>query len=471
MGKVIITTVGTSLLNNLIRKENIKNFGFKMSEDDAEDIANGLLEEEFFELPEYCKTLILANDHNLRKVLFDKNYQLNLNASAEIKSICRIAAGGSATVYLLATDTFMSEYAAEQTRKHLHRKHGLNVINEGRVSKLKIDNPKEFEQSGFEKLIKKLEEIREKHKRDSVVLNISGGYKALIPFLTIYAQVNKLPIKYIYENSDEVITIGKTPLDFDWEPIEQNYFALEKFGDNGDKSTRLVDFKERLAINENDQDDLFQELSEKGIIVEVESDKVKLTNLGQFYLQTYNEKFHSSTFHRKSLHSKLIEYMVFENYQSEYPGETVLGYTPPGTDYDIDVYIETNEKVIAIEVKPAGNIPDRKRGKKSDHDTIEYKVEEGSFRHLINTKGKSKDLEFRYVCYGPNGVHSSPQKKIRDILSETLEIESSKEIVFKLCHLKTPINFKSNTNWKIDSNHSINPIFSVVLNEKTENDV
>jgi CRISPR/Cas system-associated protein Csm6 len=463
MAKVIITTVGTSLLNNLVRKENKKNFGFKISEEDAEDISNGELEEAFTELPEYCKTLISANDPDLKKVIYDKDYELNINASAEIKSICMIASGTPSTVYLLATDTFMSEYAAVQIAEYLNDKNGITVINKGRIQKLKINAPEEFEQSGFEELIKMLDSIRQSHEDDEVILNISGGYKALIPFLTIYAQLKSLAIKYIYENSEEVISIGNTPLDFDWEIIEQNYFALEKFGDKGDKVARLNDFKERLAEDKKSQDDLFIELEVKGIIVKVNEGEVRLTNLGSLYIQSYDEKFHSGTFHRKSLHSKLIEYMVFESFQSEYPGKTHIGYKPPNTDYDIDVFVETNDKIIAIEVKPAGNIPIKKRGKNSDVDTIEHKVSEGSFKHLIESHGKEKDIFFKYVCYGPLGIHPSPKRQIESLLEKIPQYDVPNEVKFELCYLKTPMNFKSNTNWRVDENHSIESLFSQSL--------
>jgi len=359
----------------------------------------------------------------------------------------------------------MSEYAAEQITNQLNGKNGLTVINKGRVSNLKIDAPKKFEQSGFEELINMLDSIRQEHQDDEVILNISGGYKALIPFLTIYAQLKSLSIKYIYENSDEVISIGNTPLDFDWEIIEQNYFALEKFGDKGDEVARLTDFKERLAEDEKAQDDLFGELDDKGIIIKVDDNAVRLTNLGSLYIKTYDEKFHSGTFHRKSLHSKLIEYMVFESFQSKYPEKTHLGHTPPNTDYDIDVFVETNDKIIAIEVKPAGNIPIKKRGKNSDVDSIEHKLREGSFKHLIESHGKEKDICLKYVCYGPLGIHPSPKAQIESLLYEVPQFDVSKEVTFELCYLKTPINFKSNTNWRIDGNYPISPLFSKVLSK------
>jgi CRISPR locus-related DNA-binding protein len=359
----------------------------------------------------------------------------------------------------------MSAYAAEQIAEHLNNKNKLTVVNRGRISNLKIDAPKEFEQSGFEELIKMLDSIRQSHEDDEVILNISGGYKALIPFLTIYAQLKSLAIKYIYENSEEVISIGNAPLDFDWEIVEQNYFALEKFGDKGEGKPRLTEFKGRLSQDETTQDELLGNLEKKGLIKKSGEDEVRLTNLGSLYIKTYDEKFHNGTFHRKSLHSKLIEYMVFESFQSKYPGRTRIGYKPPNTNYDIDVFVETKDKIIAIEVKPAGNIPIKQKGKNSDVDTIEYKLCKGSFKHLVESLGNERAIYFRYVCYGPLGVHPSPQKQIESLLEKVPKYNVPNEIRFELCYLRTPMNFKSNTNWRIDSNHPISLLLSKVLNK------
>jgi hypothetical protein len=155
--------------------------------------------------------------------------------------------------------------------------------------------------------------------------------------------------------------------------------------------------------------------------------------------------------------------MVFESFQSKYPGKTRLGYKPLNTDYDIDVFVETDDKIIAIEVKPAGNIPIKKRGKNTDADTIEHKLGEGSFSHLIKSHGKEKDIWLKYVCYGPLGIHPSPQSQIESLLEKNSSYEVLKEVKFELCYLKTPMNFKSNTNWRVDENHPIEALFSKSL--------
>ncbi len=362
MAKVIVTTVGTSILTNLTRKAIRKDMRFHILNEDAEDIVNGELEEEFPELQEYCKTLIFANDPDLKTVTYDENYELNLNASAEVKSICKIADGKPATVYLLATDTFTSDYAARQIAEHLDGKNGLTVINKGRIQKLKIDAPKEFEQSGFEELIKVLDLIRQEHKDDEVILNISGGYKALIPFLTIYAQLTSLFLKYIYENSDEVISIGQANLNFDWAMME----ALRPY---------LVDRINPSDLGENGEQ-IIKVLRESYLILgdRGNSGEYLLSPLGKMMVNS----FHDKTNLNNKILGTFLEYKYFEYFINKGLSTqiSVLGFDVPYTyeysedqnafvyDFssssihqfsskagDIDLILDNESEVTLVEIK------------------------------------------------------------------------------------------------------------------------
>lgn len=466
---IIITTVGTSLLTNLTKEDYYSSFNFDLSKSQRTVISQGELKSECADI-ESAISIHLNGDE---KYPTNETYGININASAEIKSICKIANGNPSTVYLLATDTFMSEYAAKLIQEYLNERNGLIVNKPVRINDLDVERPNDFEQAGFEKLVGKLEEIRAKHDEKQIVLNISGGYKALIPFLTIYAQIRNLPVKYIYENSNELISINKAPLDFDWEIIERHYFALEAFGDDRKANPPIEKIKERLNDGE------FEILrDEYRLIIEYQdkegATRAKLTVFGDLYLKIYDEKFHSGVFNRKSLHSKLIEYLVYEYFQNEFPNARVIcGYTPAGSNYDIDVFIETEEEITAIEVKPAGNIPVQMKGKRDDHDTIEYKISQGSFSYVAGIYANKKRVNLTYVCYGSNGIHSSPIEQVKGVLQKGIfNVISSKQQVFDLKWLKTPSNFKANTNWKIDSNYSINDVLSHSFTEnKTTNHV
>jgi hypothetical protein len=93
---------------------------------------------------------------------------------------------------------------------------------------------------------------REIKKKDAeIILNVTGGYKALIPYITIIGQLRKLELKYIYEESNELITVGRLPINFDWELAENLVGIIQ---DN------------KLMNQLKEEDELFMILNEYNLI-------------------------------------------------------------------------------------------------------------------------------------------------------------------------------------------------------------
>lgn len=355
---IIITTVGTSLLSNLLKEEVKNSFNYSLSLSTSKNIQNNSLKRAKSEVASAINEVLLGSED----FSIDEKYKLNVNASAEIKSICKIADGTPATVYLLATDTFMSEYAAEQIAKHLNSKNKLTVVNKGCVSNLKIDAPEEFEQSGFEELIKMLDSIRKDHKDDEIVLNISGGYKALIPFLTIYAQLKSLTIKYVYENSDEVISIGHANLNFDWAIMEalrpylvENISPLD-LGVNGEKIVETLR-KNYLILRSGENGERYS-LSPLGkMMVDSFHDE---TNLNNKILGTFLEYKYFEYFVNKGTNSQIsaLEFDLSYSYEfSEAKNTFIYDFLSTNTYQfnakagDIDLILKKDNDVTLVEVK------------------------------------------------------------------------------------------------------------------------
>lgn len=263
---VIITTVGTSLLTNIIKNEISNKECFKidtLTQTHKKKISDGNIGlKELNNYSDEFNMFINGLENPIEKYSKykkDEKYELNINASAEIKSICKIANGEQATVYLLATDTFMSEFAAEKIKETLNKeeyKLGVKFEKEKhKINGLKIDNSDEFQQSGFEKLIGAIDEIYAQHKKDNVILNISGGYKALIPFLTIYGQLKSLTINYIYEESNQLIEIQPLPISFKYEEVStQAIFLKKEFFKLLKEQVKLLNsliFENTFKINQN----------------------------------------------------------------------------------------------------------------------------------------------------------------------------------------------------------------------------
>mgnify|MGYP001001031091 CR=1 FL=1 len=67
-------------------------------------------------------------------------------------------------------------------------------------------------------------------------INITAGFKGTVPYLTILGQVFKIPLQYVFERSDNLITIPPMPIGFDVIAIEEflNYLPSGKIKDAPD---------------------------------------------------------------------------------------------------------------------------------------------------------------------------------------------------------------------------------------------
>ena len=118
----------------------------------------------------------------------------------------------------------------------------IKVVEVYPVKNLQVKTAKEFENQGFNALLKKVKGIKNlatgftesgeavqnfnDNNFKDILINISGGYKAIIPVMTIIGQLEDIAVTYLHEESNEVITIGSLPLDFDWHKVEEYYDFL-----------------------------------------------------------------------------------------------------------------------------------------------------------------------------------------------------------------------------------------------------
>ena len=237
----IISTVGTSIYTNIYKREVRKLF----AKNELEHIFNAFEELEDQDLPSKDYKLIDFGNLEENTTRFwlsgilkeNNNWKLrpnsyNSNASAEIKSIKEIigeTSYNSVKLYLLTTDTAISFSAAHLIKKYFSEIEKCikseNIYVEP-IEGINLKDADAFQTAGFEKLIGAIDKIY--NKKETTILNISGGYKALIPFLTIYAQLKGLPINYIYEESNKLIDIQALPLSFKYEDILTQAIFLKK---------------------------------------------------------------------------------------------------------------------------------------------------------------------------------------------------------------------------------------------------
>ncbi|WP_250629784.1 hypothetical protein [Rhodoflexus caldus] len=348
--KKIITTVGTSIFSNFFKDG--KNATFK-NDYDTLDKANHSFDKwndnQVIECIEGTKGLSQKN--GLRKNVFN-NIKSDDNASAEIKSILKITeeAQVDTEVYLMATDTVLSVLACElikewfENYKSVTQKITVHFAhNDTHIIKdLRVDSKGNYEK-GFMNLIEQLDKLK-LSKND--ILNITGGYKAIIPILTLYGQLKEIPLKYIYnetelDKTNELVTVGNLPINFDLGYIE-NYV-------NFIINPNLLSVNHQAIVNQ---------MFKLGLL-KSENIPAELSVIGELIKNKLNS---DDLPFEKTTMGYFVEYKLYEYFVANKPhGYTnvILGFKlsdEPDRDLeDADLWFsnEGNNNVIAVEIKPS----------------------------------------------------------------------------------------------------------------------
>jgi len=257
--KKIITMVGTSLFENYLEKNQddslFKNYYEHLKNKEAKEI-----EEE--------KDRINRIKAFINQWLSSKN--IIRDASAEIKSLIKLKQflKDDFEIYLFESGTILSKVAGEILKEILA---GLSELNESKVysyiiENLQVKNKDRF-RSGMVNLINKTYQIANEYW-GNIIFNITGGFKATLPYLTILAQVNRCPIYYIFEESDTLLNIPYIPIDIRWEIFEKYKDFFSKLESEGAREIKGIESKDYGEVNSllEKVDDIFS-LNPLGIIL------------------------------------------------------------------------------------------------------------------------------------------------------------------------------------------------------------
>lgn len=252
--KKIITTVGTSLFTNY-------------NEQNKTTINGDIQNEPYSEYSEWQDEIC-----EIKEKLIPFSNKSN-DSCAELTSIKKLQEKyEDIEVYLIATDTIESVVVCEvlvEVLKNAKFNPKYDVID-----KLQVAEYKAFKE-GLSNLINRLYGIAFNYY-DDLVLNITGGYKAIIPYLTIFGQVNSIPLYYIFENSSSLISIPKIPLSIEEELFDNYWKEFEKL-----VKEQVV---EKSSLN-------YQFLTQVESLLEVDDSLVSLNPLGDILWQRYRDKF------------------------------------------------------------------------------------------------------------------------------------------------------------------------------------
>lgn len=201
--------------------------------------------------------------------------------SAETNGLARDNCGPSDTVVLLASDTddgvTCAEAVARLVGNHLgakvrvRRAHGLTVKAES-----------SFRQKGIRNLIG-IVHAEARSANEPVVFNATGGFKGVVPYLTLMGMFLGVPVHYVFESSDAVIRLPPLPVRFDLVRLGFAVEALRSLAGAPGGLMREPEFLRLLPGRGFNDDEVFQQL------IEVSDGMVALSAAGELALTLVNE--------------------------------------------------------------------------------------------------------------------------------------------------------------------------------------
>lgn len=241
---VVITPIGTSLFTNGSEtNSNIKHRYQSIEDKPASEWNNNL---------NYINVLKRVSETFIN--------QAGISASAELQSTQLIQNHfqSDIIVHLLASDTIASRLAAEILRDQINGPNNIlgdqveAIFNSDPVvgtvdviANLQVSNSTDFSREGMPNLFHRINYIKdwEAGGSQNLAINITGGYGATLPYLTIFGQLERVPLYYNFEDSTALIVIPQAPLAIDWNLIE-NYYDLLTQIDKGIEASDWRGFKE-----------------------------------------------------------------------------------------------------------------------------------------------------------------------------------------------------------------------------------
>ena len=406
MAKKIITTVGTSIFTNYYEEMGEKNQEGEATSDHetlkkrSHSLWKRYSDEEIPRLRAVISSWANGNDQ----------------ASAEISSLLKIAdkyKDEELEVYLIATDTVLSRLAAELVQEWFEGKMTVHFNPKKHViSGLSVEQAGAFIEQGVQGLVQTILDIRGKGE-DSMLLNISGGYKGLIPVMTIVGQLYDMNICYTYEDSEELIEIPRMPLNFDWDVMEQYAEDL-------------------LRLNKlNDKPEIGAELQTLHLVTKQNGQYVR-TILGTLITQFLNQNppFFGTQF------GYFIEYKLKKYYDSSFGCQKVLhGYKPdPKLNEDVDIAIlDGSGGFTAIEIKPFERVSEPELLTDFMHKLTKRAMSMGEQKQLTVKELRLFTYKFQLEGSSSTPPELTPEQRI--LLSQVAE-EMNKQIpgVKFTCH-------------------------------------
>ncbi|MFN6455773.1 MAG: putative CRISPR-associated protein [Nostoc sp. EfeVER01] len=242
--KTVICTVGTSAARNLgVHPANLTNWVHQQQsvENAAEEIFKSFRD-------------ISPEGENLKQKL-----------SAEIHSLVRIDITCQDRVILLASSTDDGYCCALAVEKYLkHQWSGIYAKAES-IPGLQVLDADLFRKSGVVKFVQRILKEIESYDPSNIILNPTGGYKALVPYTVLLGMLKGVKCDYIFEQSTTLLELPPLPVEFKRSQFDIYKDLFEKI----ERETEIsqAEWEERVPYAERKMLESLVEFSNKQVTI------------------------------------------------------------------------------------------------------------------------------------------------------------------------------------------------------------
>ncbi len=148
--------------------------------------------------------------------------------SAEIHSLVRIGLEECCRVILLASATDDGLACALAIRRYLLDRWPSLQVEVSSVPGLQVSDPSLFRKQGAVEYCRRCLEAVAKYGRENVILNPTGGYKALVPYAVLVGMLKRVPCRYIFEQSTVLLDLPPLPVEFQRGLFEAHRSVFER---------------------------------------------------------------------------------------------------------------------------------------------------------------------------------------------------------------------------------------------------
>lgn len=405
----VIVTVGSSLFTNYLKNNN----SFKSQFETLSDLPYSSSKDY---TPEIEK---IRKDFN--------SVQKNPKLSAEINTLVKLKeeVGDQLELYAFTTDTILSKLAAEIIKEKYQDEFNFKEIKI--IEGLQTADFQKFDSVGFSRLISGFKQVvLNQSDEKETYLAVSGGYKAIIPPLTILGQIYNVQLVYIYEDSDDLIYFPSLPIHFDTSFAEQFYPHLQDImqGKNVYENDILTEMKEFRLVRENNH-------------------KFKITALGEMFKQYIDSELPlADNTLGFFVEYKLLEYYLNRPYQDRFKSVSHsqhIEFNNNKREIDLILKDEVKNELIIVESKSFLQVLRDK-----DFDKLKTQIK-AQLEILIN--GNFPVIEYHLSIHHIHSFNYNilmPNlKKIKNLIEQ-----NGKNIKFKADSLKVDVNLRDRNYYK-----------------------